>query len=374
MSVPFFTIKGVIERQQSLLDRYLDEVFEGGDFVNGALVRKLENAIQRYTGAAHAVAVGNGSDGLTCALQAMGIQPGDEVIVPAVTFVSSASSVSHAGARPVFADIARDTYGLDPDSVRKMITANTRALMVVHLFHQPAQTPELLSIAQEHGLVIIEDSAESIGMWCDGRHTGLAGQAGVLSFFPTKTLGCLGDGGMVITNDDAVAAVCRELRDHGRQPGGTGIVLRPGHSSRLDSVQAAVLLARLEVLDQEIERRARLADLYTLRLANLAAVVRVPTFVPRPYSSNGVWYVYVIECERRDQLADFLAARGIVTETYYPLPLHLQPAFSAWGHRAGDFPISEFVCSRTLALPLYPDLKAAQVNLVCDAIAKFYEE
>ncbi len=245
--------------------------------------------------------------------------------------------------------------------------------MVVHLFHQPAQVPALLDIAHEYGLAVVEDSAESIGMWCNGSHTGLAGKAGVISFFPTKTLGCLGDGGMVITNDDGVAAVCRELRDHGRRSS-DGMVMRPGHSSRLDSVQAAILLTRLEALDQEIERRAWLAELYRRRLANLSAAVRVPTIVPRPYSCSGVWYVFVIECERRDQLAAFLAERGIVTETYYPMPLHLQPAFATWGYRAGDFPISEFVCSRTLALPLYPDLKEAEVNLVCDAIAQFYQE
>jgi dTDP-4-amino-4,6-dideoxygalactose transaminase len=244
--------------------------------------------------------------------------------------------------------------------------------MAVHLFHQPAQLPELLKIAEEHGLVMIEDSAESIGMWCDGRHTGLAGDAGVLSFFPTKTLGCLGDGGMVITKDDDTAEICRQLRDHGRQSGETGLVSRPGHSSRLDSIQAAVLLARMQVLDQEIERRAQLADLYSERLATLSPVVRVPRFVPRQYQCNGVWYVYVIECERRDDLAAFLAARGIFTETYYPLPLHLQPAFASWGHRIGDFPVAERVCSRTLALPLYPDLEEPQVDLVCEAIAEFY--
>ena len=373
MNVPFFSVANVLERQGALLNIYLDEIFERGDFVNGRLVGELENAIKRYTGAAHAVAVGNASDGLACALQAVNVGAGDEVIVPDLTFVSSASSVVHCGARPVFADIDRETYGLDPDSVRKAITPNTRALMIVHLFHQPAHMPELLCVAEEHGLVVIEDSAEGIGMRCNGRHVGLGGKAGVLSFFPTKTLGCLGDGGMVITDDENVAATCRELRDHGRAPG-TCIALRPGHSSRLDSIQAAVLLARLEVLDQEIVQRARLASLYKQGLAHLAHVVRVPSFVERPYATRGVWYVFVIECERRDELAQFLADNGIVTETYYPLPLHLQPAFASYGYRVGDFPVSEFVCSRTLALPLYPDLEETDVNVVCDAISKFYEK
>lgn len=372
MNVPFFTAEGVLERRQGCLDRHLDELFERCDFVNGSLVGRLERAAEKYTGAKHAVGVGNASDGLMFALSAAGVEPGMEVIVPSLTFVSSASSVSHIGAKPVFADIDRETYGLSPESVRRVITPKTRALMAVHLFHQPARMPELAGIAREHGLVIVEDSAESIGMWCDGSHTGLAGKAGVISFFPTKTLGCFGDGGLVVTNDDAVAGECRELRDHGRRLGGDDLVIRPGHSSRLDSIQAAVLLARIEVLNQEIECRARLADLYSHRLAALSPSVRVPTFAPRPYQCSGAWYVYVIECERRDDLAAFLADRGIGTETYYPLPLHLQPAFATWGHRPGDFPVAEQVCARTLALPLYPDLREGQVNFVCDAISDFY--
>jgi dTDP-4-amino-4,6-dideoxygalactose transaminase len=372
MSVPFFTAEGVYNRQRALFERHLDRLFDRCDFVNGSLVTELEDAIRDYTGARHAVAVGNASDGLALALIASGVPPRSEVIVPALTFVSSASSVTHAGARPVFADIDAATYGLDPESVRKAITPATRAMMIVHLFHQPALTPELLAIAKEHDLIVIEDSAESIGMWCDGRHTGLAGRAGVLSFFPTKTLGCFGDGGLLITDDDAVADECRRLRDHGREPDETGAALRPGFSSRMDSIQAAVLLARVEALDREIESRARLAELYGRRLAALSTFVKTPRFAPRTYPSNGVWYVYVVECERRDELGAFLASKGILTETYYPLPLHLQPAFAAWGHRKGDLPVAEGVCSRTLALPLFPDMEEAQAHFVCDAIAEFY--
>ena len=227
MSIPFFTLAPTLERQQLLLDRLVNEIFECGDFVNGSLVRRLEESIKRYTGAEHAIAVGTASDGLTCALEAAGVRAGDEVIVPALTFVSSASSIIHSGARPVFADIDRETYGLDPESVKRAITAKTRALMIVHLFHQPALMSELIGLAEEHKLIVVEDSAEAIGMQVEGRHCGLAGKAGVLSFFPTKTLGCVGDGGMIITNDDEVAVACRELRDHGRKPGGTGISLRP---------------------------------------------------------------------------------------------------------------------------------------------------
>ncbi len=372
MAVPFFSVEGSYQRQSDRLTHYIARLFDDCDFVNGGLVRELEEAIKQYTGARHAIAVGNASDGLTIAMSACEIERGSDVICPAMTFVSSASSVIHAGARPVFADIDRETYSLDLESVRKSITPNTRALMVVHLFHQPARMPELLEIAQAHGLTVIEDSAESAGMWCSDRHTGLAGRAGVISFFPTKTLGCFGDGGIVITNDDEVAAACMELRDHGRRPDESQLVLRPGHSSRLDSVQAAILLSRIEALDHEIERRAGLADLYSRRLAELPNFVVIPKVAPRSYPFKSVWYVYTIQCVRRDQLAEFLAKRGILTETYYPLPLHLQPAFAAWGHRRGDFPVAEEVCSRILALPFYPDLEDEQVNVVCDAICEFY--
>jgi UDP-2-acetamido-2-deoxy-ribo-hexuluronate aminotransferase len=372
MTLPFFSVESVYQKQRSRLESHNLRLFERCDFVNGSLVQELEEAIQRYTGSKHAVAVGNASDGLTCALEAAGVGAGDEVVVPAMTFVSSASSVIHAGARPVFADISRSTYGLDPGSVEKVITRKTRALVVVHLFHQPADLPALLSVTEKHGLSIIEDSAESIGMRCDGKHTGIIGRFGVLSFFPTKTLGAFGDAGMILAQDACDAAACRQLGNHGRDLSRNGVVLRQGHGSRMDSLQAAILLARLEVLNEEIECRARLAHLYCQRLKGLEHAVQTPAIAPRNYPCNGAWYVYVIECDRRDDLAAFLLSAGIGTESYYPLPLHLQPAFRAWGHRCGEFPVAEQVCARTLALPLYPGLTESQVDLVCNRIADFY--
>ena len=372
MNVPFFSMESVYQKQRSRVEANVLRLFEQCDFVDGCLVKELEEAIQRYTGSKHAVAVGNASDGLTFALQAAGIGAGDEVVVPAMTFVSSASSVIHAGARPIFADISRENYGLDPCSVEEVITRKTRALMVVHLFHQPADLPALHSIAQKSGLSMIEDSAESIGMWCNGKHTGVAGRLGVLSFFPTKTLGAFGDAGMILMQNASDATACRQLKNQGRDLRGNQIALRHGHSSRMDSLQAAILLARLEVLDSEIECRAQLAELYRQRLKGLEHAVQVPAIAPRNHSRNGVWYVYVIECDRRDDLAAFLLSAGIGTESYYPLPLHLQPAFQSWGYRRGAFPVAEQVCARALALPLYPGLSESQVDLVCSRIADFY--
>lgn len=372
MIVPFFSAESAYQRQRNRMESYIQRLFEHCDFVNGPLVEEFEEAIQRYTGARYAIAVGNASDGLTCALEAVGVGTGDEVIVPAMTFVSSASSVVHAGARPVFADISRDTYALDVRSVEQVITPKTRALMVVHLFHQPADLPALQSLAQKHELILIEDSAESIGMRCEGKHTGVVGRLGVLSFFPTKTLGAFGDAGMILAQEPMDATACRQLRDHGRKCSGGAAVLRCGHSSRMDSLQAAILLARLEGLDEEIDCRARLAELYHQRLKRIEPAIHVPAIAPRNYSCNGVWYVYVIECDQRDDLAAFLASREVGTECYYPFPLHLQPAFSAWEYHAGTFPVAEQVCTRTLALPLYPGLREDQVNLICDLIAEFY--
>jgi dTDP-4-amino-4,6-dideoxygalactose transaminase len=369
--VPFFDVQTGFERQLPRIKSRIRQIFDDGDVGNNTkAVRRFECALAAYTGAKFAIAVGNASDGLTIILKAAGMGPDYEVIVPPLTFVSSASSVIHAGGKVVFADIDPYTYGIDPASVESAITENTRAIMPVHLFHQPADLPALTALAKRRGVEILEDAAEAIGMRIEGSHAGLWGRAGVLSFFPTKTLSCFGDGGAILTNDATMAETCILLRDHGRRQG--GVVECPGFGSRLDSIQAAILESRLEDLEQEIARREQIARLYCERLAPLAPHLSVPVVPARPYRFNPVWYVFVVEAERRDELAAFLAERGIGTETYYPLPLHLQPAFAALGYKPGDFPVAERVSSRTLALPLFPELSDGSAEYVCARIFDFY--
>ncbi|WP_238412193.1 DegT/DnrJ/EryC1/StrS family aminotransferase [Saccharothrix deserti] len=355
------------------------EVVENGKYSHGRKVLELESALAAYTGAAHVIGVNNGTDALVLLLRACGLQPGDEVVVPAFSFIASASSVVLAGGKPVFADIEPDGYGLDPGAVAAVAGARTRFVMPVHLFHHLADMTGLAEVARRLDLTVVEDSAEAIGMRYDGVHAGLLGAGGVLSFFPTKTLGALGDAGAVITNDPDIAETVSALRHHGRFgrtidnfPGiatTTGVV---GVNSKMDDVQAAVLLAKLGRLEADIHRRAELAKRYAEGLAGVPGVLKLPSVLTRRGSVRGVFYVYVVEVDRRDELAAHLAERGVGTETYYPVPLHLQPCFEELGHRPGDFPNAEAACRRTLALPLYPDLPLGDVDRVCDVIRSFY--
>ncbi|WP_447008216.1 DegT/DnrJ/EryC1/StrS family aminotransferase [Saccharothrix isguenensis] len=359
--------------------RHIVEVVENGKYSHGSKVLELEGALAAYTGAAHVIGVNSGTDALVLLLRACGLRPGDEVVVPAFSFIASASSVVLAGGRPVFADIEPDGYGLDPGSVAAVAGPRARFVMPVHLFHHLADMTGLGEVARELGLTVVEDSAEAIGMRYDGVHAGLLGAGGVLSFFPTKTLGALGDAGAVVTNDPDIAEAVGALRHHGRFgrtidnfPGiatTTGLV---GVNSKMDDVQAAVLLVKLDRLEEDVHRRAALAERYAEALAGVPGVRKLPSVVTRRRSVRGVFYVYVVEVDRRDELAAHLAGLGVGTETYYPVPMHLQPCFADLGHRPGDFPNAEAACRRTLALPLYADLPLGDVDRVCDAIRSFY--
>jgi dTDP-4-amino-4,6-dideoxygalactose transaminase len=377
--VPFFSQAASFEEIWPSVARHVNDVADRGKYSHGRKVGELEKALAGYTGARFAIGMNSGTDALTLLLRAAGLQPGDEVVVPAFSFVATATSVSLARGRPAFADIDPVSYSLDPGSAAAAVTDRTRAMMPVHLFHQMADMAALGELAGRHGLVVVEDSAEAIGMRWDGRHAGLLGAGGVLSFFPTKTLGAIGDAGMVLTDDPEIAERAGVLRHHGRLgktidhiAGISNLSGISGTNSKMDDVQAAVLMAKLERLDRDIARRAELAAAYAERLRDVPGVLRVPTVVRRQAETNPVWYVYVVEVERRDDLVGYLTERGIGTETYYPSPLHLQPCFADLGYRPGQFPVAEAACERTVALPLYPDLADAEVDAVCDAIRDFY--
>ena len=377
--VPFFSQAASFAEIWPSVARHVNDVADRGKYSHGRKVGELEKALASYTGARFAIGMNSGTDALVLLLRAVGLRPGEEVVVPAFSFVATATSVSLARGRPAFADIDPVSYSLDPDSAAAALTDRTRAVMPVHLFHQMADMAALGELASRRDLVMVEDSAEAIGMRWDGRHAGLLGTGGVLSFFPTKTLGALGDAGMVLTDDPEVAERAGVLRHHGRLgktidhiAGISNLSGVSGTNSKMDDIQAAVLMAKLTRLDRDIARRAELAGAYGKRLRDVPGVLRVPDVVPRAAETNPVWYVYVVEVERRDELVEHLAGHGIGTETYYPSPLHLQPCFADLGYRPGQFPAAEAACTRTVALPLYPDLADVEVDVVCDAIRAFY--
>jgi dTDP-4-amino-4,6-dideoxygalactose transaminase len=377
--VPFFSQAASFEELWPAIARHAGDVLDRGKYSHGRKVAELEKAIAAWTGARHAIAVNSGTDALILLLRAAGLRPGDEVIVPAFSFIASASSVSLALGRPVLVDVDRGSYMIDPDALASAITPRTRAVMPVHLFWQMADMGRVLELARRSDLMVLEDSAEAIGMRWNGVHAGLLGKGGVLSFFPTKTLGGLGDSGMILSDDPEVADRAGILRHHGRMgktidhiAGISNLSGVSGTNSKMDDLQAAVLLAKLDRLEADIARRALLAQAYSERLREVGGVLRVPEVAARDADTNPVFYVYLIEVERRDELAEHLAARGIGTETYYPTPLHLQPCFADLGYRKGQFPGAEAACGRTLALPLYPDLALDAVEQVCASIRDFF--
>ncbi|WP_312864628.1 DegT/DnrJ/EryC1/StrS family aminotransferase [Saccharopolyspora phatthalungensis] len=377
--VPFFSQAATFERLWPVIEANLTAVFDNGKFSHGRQVAELERALAEYTGAAHVIGVNSGTDALVLLLRASGIRPGDGVLVPAYSFVATATSVVLAGGRPQFVDIDPVSYALHPDALASAVTAGSRFVMPVHLFCRMADMTAISAVADRHQLTLVEDSAEGIGMWQKGAHAGLHGVGGVLSFFPSKTLGAIGDAGAVLTNDPTVAELVSGLRHHGRFaptldnfPGISTETGMCGTNSKMDDIQAAVLLAKLTELDRDIARRAELAKAYQERLRGVPGIVRLPETVDRRSDAADVFYVYLVEVDRRDELVEHLARQGVGTEVYYPTPLHLQPCFAELGYRRGDFPNAEAASQRAVALPLYPDLDVTELDRVCEAIREFY--
>jgi dTDP-4-amino-4,6-dideoxygalactose transaminase len=325
----------------------------------------------KYCGAEHAIGCASGSDALLLALAALGIGPGDEVIVPSFTFFATASAVWRVGARPVFADIRPDTFNLDPADVVYKISTATKAIIPVHLFGQCAEMNELRQItAAARGIPIIEDACQAIGAEYDGQRAGSIGEFGCFSFYPTKNLGGFGDGGLVTTNDAKLAAKLRVLRDHGQQPRYYHHFV--GINSRLDALQAAVLGVKLPHVDTWAESRAKHAQRYAEEFAarGLADEVVVPTIAE---GCKHVWNQYTVRIAdgRRDALQKYLAERKIGSAIYYPVPLHLQECFAPLGCEEGSLPVTEKACREVLSLSVYPELTAAEQGKVIDAVAAF---
>lgn len=378
-SVPFFTQAQTFETLWPLIEEHLNDVMDRGKYSHGQTVAQLEAALAEWTGARYVVGVNSGTDALVLLLRACGLQPGDQVIVPAFSFIATASSVVLARGEPVFVDIDPLSYAIDPQALAQAVTPRTRMVMPVHLFCQMADMRGVLDVAARHGLTVVEDSAEALGMRWDGIHAGLLGAGGVLSFFPSKTLGAIGDAGAILTDDPQLARTAAALRHHGRfgQTLDNFALISTattvsGVNSKMDDIQAAVLTAKLTRVGADIVRRDQLAAAYTERLLGTPGVLRLPTIVPRSAATNPIFYVYLIEVEHRDELAVYLADQGVETETYYPTPLHLQPCFADLGYSRGDFPHAEAASEAAIALPLYPDLSLPALDRVCELLRSFY--
>jgi dTDP-4-amino-4,6-dideoxygalactose transaminase len=368
--VPLCDLQAQYRALQEPLEAAALRVLRSGQVILGPEVSGLEDAIARYCGAGHGVGCASGSDALLLALAALGIGPGDEVLLPPFTFFASVGAVCRSGARPVFVDIDPLSYNLDPACLAAKITPRTRAVMVVHLFGQCAEMDPLWRLAERHDLAIIEDAAQAIGAEYFGKRTGTLGAMGCFSFYPSKNLGAYGDGGMVVTNDPAWAERLRSLRNHGMEPRYYHKYL--GWNARLDALQAALLRVKLPHLDGWAAARQEAARRYDALLeeSRLVDFLQRPVVLP---NRRHVFNQYVVRVAdgQRDALVKHLRAAKIGCEIYYPIPLHLQECLAYLGHGAGDFPVSEQACREVLALPMFPEITIDQQRWVVQSIAAF---
>jgi dTDP-4-amino-4,6-dideoxygalactose transaminase len=367
--VPLLDLKAQFATIREEVMRAVEGVLESQHFILGKEVELLEKEVAAFVGAPYAVGCASGSDALYLALRAEEIGPGDEVITTAFTFGATAGAIARTGATPVFIDIQQDTFNIDPALIEVAITNRTRAIMPVHLFGLAADLQPILTIAGAHALAVVEDAAQAIGATYRARKLGSCGEFGCFSFFPSKNLGCAGDGGLVTTCDAARAERLRLLRAHGSGRKYHYEIL--GVNSRLDALQAAILRVKLGHLVEWEQARQEHAALYVQLFENyrLSEFVQPPV---TPMSCSHVFNQFVIRCADRDLLRGYLAERGIATEIYYPEPLHLQPAFAYLGYQAGVLPRSEAACKETLALPIYPELREEDQERIVNSIVDFY--
>lgn len=366
-AVPLLDLQAQYRPLRTELLAAIERVCDSQRFIGGPEVDALESEIAAALEVEHAIGVSSGTDAILAALMALGIGPGDEVITSTYSFFATAGCVSRVGATPVFVDIDPATYNLDPAEVRQAVTAQTRAIMPVHLYGLCADLEPILETARAADVPVIEDACQAIGARYRDRQAGTIGTAGCFSFFPSKNLGAFGDGGLVTTNDAALAREVRLLRNHGAEP--KYFHKRIGGNFRLDALQAAVLRVKLPHLPAWTDRRRENARQYTrlFRESGVAARVVLPL---EPAGYHHIYNQYVVRVPERDRVRESLAASGIDTEIYYPVPFHLQECFAALGYSAGDFPYAEQAASTSLALPVYGELSTAQLQAVVEAVAR----
>lgn len=368
--VPLLDVNRQYQPLKQELLAAITRVCDSGRFVLGPDCEQLETSLAAYCQTKYAVACASGSDALLLALMAYDIGPGDEVLLPSYTFFATAGAVWRLGARPVFVDLIPETYNLDPAHAERLITSATRAIIPVHLYGQCADMDAIMQMARKHQLAVIEDAAQAIGAEYHGRRAGSIGDIGCISFYPTKNLGGFGDGGAMTTNSAALADKLRLLRGHGMQPRYYHQVV--GVNSRLDTLQAAVLNVKLPHLDHWSAQRAANADRYAqlFHAAGLDRVLGLPKAQP---NHTHVWNQYIVRVPNghRDALREYLSQQKIGTEIYYPVPMHMQQCFASLGYQPQDLPHSQRAATETIALPIFPELTAAEQQTVVNAIASF---
>ncbi|WP_303674311.1 DegT/DnrJ/EryC1/StrS family aminotransferase [Vampirovibrio chlorellavorus] len=366
-SIPLVNLQRQAQTYRDAFQASFTDLLDRADFIGGAAVTQFEQAFAQYCGAQHCVGVGNGTDALYLIFRALGLQPGDEVITCTMSFIATAEIFAPLGVKVVFADIDPLTYTLDVAQVARLITDKTKALLPVHLYGQPADLAALQQLAHQHGLFLIEDAAQAHGAEFAGQRIGSWGQAAAFSFYPGKNLGAFGDGGGITTNDADLAHKIRMLANHGRLSKYEHAV--EGVNSRLDTVQASVLLTKLGHLDAWNARRNEIAAFYNAALSDLPDLT-----LPRVGANRThVYHLYVVQTAQRDALLQFLNARGIQAAIHYPIPLHLQPAFAHLGYQAGAFPNAETLSQQCLSLPICPELRMAEAEAVVQAVKAFFE-
>ncbi len=366
MQVPLLDLKAQYSAIKDEVDEAVDDVLASQLGINGPQVKELEAKIAEYSHCKSAIGVSSGTDALLASLMSLGIGPGHEVITSPYTFFATAGSIWRAGATPVFVDIEADTLNIDPAKIEQAVTENTKAIMPVHLFGQVAEMDPIMEIARKHDLAVIEDAAQAIGAEYKGKKAGSMGTVGCFSFFPSKNLGGLGDGGMIVTQDEELADKLAQCRNHGSKP--KYYHKWVGGNFRLDTIQAAILLVKLKYLDEWSQRRRENAAKYGELFAN---VEQVTTPIIRDYNTT-IYNQYVIRVPRRDELLAHLKENDIGCAIYYPLSLHQQECFASLGYNKGDFPVSEQAAGETLALPVYTELTDEQIQYVAGSVKEFF--
>jgi dTDP-4-amino-4,6-dideoxygalactose transaminase len=387
MKVQLLDLKAQYNSIKKEIDEALIKVAESQYFILGPEVEKLEKEISNYVHSKFAVGVSSGTDALLIAIMAIDIKPGDEVIIPTYSFFATAGVVSRLNAIPVFCDSEPVTFNIDPGKIEALITEKTKAIIPVHLYGQCADMGPIMKIAKKYNLKVIEDGAQAIGsQYLDGTYAGTIGDIGCFSFFPSKNLGCFGDGGMVTTNDEELFNRLKILRVHGSKPKYYHKII--GGNFRLDAIQAAIINVKLPYLDSWSEKRRNNAGLYSKLfiesgLASKEGCLEISdnekVLLPKPVYKNEVvnlknyhiYNQYIIRVQRRDELKKYLGENEIGCEIYYPVPFHLQECYSSFNHKKGDFPVAEHCANTSLALPIYPELTREQISFVVETINNF---
>lgn len=391
MNIPLIDLKAQYNSLSDELSNVTLEVLSSANYILGNNVNNFEKEFAEYVGVKHAISVGNGTDALVIALKAMGIGEGDEVITTPFTFFATAESISAVGATPVFVDVRKDTFNIDPSKIEEKITNKTKAIMPVHIFGQAADMDEINEIAKRHNLLVIEDACQAIGGKYKDRKIGSLGDVACFSFFPTKNLGCAGDGGMIVTNNDDLAIIIRALRTHGSGENGqkafnllnnikeevktvdsaNDTVYNPlkyynyliGYNSRLDAIQAAILRVKLKEIDKWNSKRREIVSIYNEELKDTELVTPICD-----ENNEHVYHMYILQSENREEILNKLKEKGVATGVYYPVPLHLQKVYKNLGYSEGDMPVSEYLSHRTFAIPVYPELNNEQIKYIIESI------